>query len=219
MLFKELGAKWTAIAKKFRNRNENQVKNRFYSTLRRVATKICSERGDQVPQKKEDLIRFVDEAFEFGHECKSKRCRKRKETEEENPGILASKPSPSLLDREERAKSEFSLKKKYQFKDLGGKKDFAAQALPPIASLLPTVPHYPTDDKYRIVQKIPFLFSRQPFVSVSYTHLTLPTILLVQISVVAGALKKKKKDKKTESKGPQKEQIQKQKKTKRKTKQ
>eukprot|EP00831_Metopus_contortus_P066565 TRINITY_DN59385_c0_g2_i1.p3 TRINITY_DN59385_c0_g2~~TRINITY_DN59385_c0_g2_i1.p3 ORF type:complete len:128 (+),score=32.71 TRINITY_DN59385_c0_g2_i1:79-462(+) len=28
--------------------------------------------------------------------------------------------------------------------------------------------------------------------SVSYTHLTLPTILLVQISVVAGSLKKKK---------------------------
>eukprot|EP00831_Metopus_contortus_P071480 TRINITY_DN65294_c0_g1_i1.p3 TRINITY_DN65294_c0_g1~~TRINITY_DN65294_c0_g1_i1.p3 ORF type:complete len:107 (-),score=43.09 TRINITY_DN65294_c0_g1_i1:34-354(-) len=29
--------------------------------------------------------------------------------------------------------------------------------------------------------------------SVSYTHLTLPTILLVQISVVAGSLKKKNK--------------------------
>eukprot|EP00831_Metopus_contortus_P005271 TRINITY_DN11987_c0_g1_i1.p1 TRINITY_DN11987_c0_g1~~TRINITY_DN11987_c0_g1_i1.p1 ORF type:complete len:134 (+),score=45.98 TRINITY_DN11987_c0_g1_i1:58-459(+) len=31
-------------------------------------------------------------------------------------------------------------------------------------------------------------------VPVSYTHLTLPTILLVQISVVAGSLKKKKKN-------------------------
>eukprot|EP00831_Metopus_contortus_P057552 TRINITY_DN4992_c0_g1_i4.p2 TRINITY_DN4992_c0_g1~~TRINITY_DN4992_c0_g1_i4.p2 ORF type:complete len:106 (+),score=20.24 TRINITY_DN4992_c0_g1_i4:121-438(+) len=37
-----------------------------------------------------------------------------------------------------------------------------------------------------------FFASKDPHVPVSYTHLTLPTILLVQISVVAVSLKKKK---------------------------
>eukprot|EP00831_Metopus_contortus_P048404 TRINITY_DN39472_c0_g1_i1.p3 TRINITY_DN39472_c0_g1~~TRINITY_DN39472_c0_g1_i1.p3 ORF type:complete len:125 (-),score=26.92 TRINITY_DN39472_c0_g1_i1:46-420(-) len=36
------------------------------------------------------------------------------------------------------------------------------------------------------------------FLSVSYTHLTLPTILLVQISVVAASLKKKQEERKQE---------------------
>eukprot|EP00831_Metopus_contortus_P080392 TRINITY_DN8222_c0_g1_i3.p1 TRINITY_DN8222_c0_g1~~TRINITY_DN8222_c0_g1_i3.p1 ORF type:complete len:474 (-),score=108.97 TRINITY_DN8222_c0_g1_i3:43-1464(-) len=40
----------------------------------------------------------------------------------------------------------------------------------------------------------------QSFTSVSYTHLTLPTILLVQISVVAVSLKKKKKKKEDQKK-------------------
>eukprot|EP00831_Metopus_contortus_P034667 TRINITY_DN27625_c0_g1_i1.p1 TRINITY_DN27625_c0_g1~~TRINITY_DN27625_c0_g1_i1.p1 ORF type:complete len:227 (-),score=61.63 TRINITY_DN27625_c0_g1_i1:54-734(-) len=39
------------------------------------------------------------------------------------------------------------------------------------------------------------VYAFDPFVAVSYTHLTLPTILLVQISVVAVSLKKKKKKK------------------------
>eukprot|EP00831_Metopus_contortus_P012624 TRINITY_DN15085_c0_g1_i1.p2 TRINITY_DN15085_c0_g1~~TRINITY_DN15085_c0_g1_i1.p2 ORF type:complete len:109 (+),score=32.00 TRINITY_DN15085_c0_g1_i1:66-392(+) len=51
-------------------------------------------------------------------------------------------------------------------------------------------------------RKIPFIIpkvffvirhSMQRYITVSYTHLTLPTILLVQISVVAVSLKKKKK--------------------------
>eukprot|EP00831_Metopus_contortus_P036300 TRINITY_DN28756_c0_g1_i2.p1 TRINITY_DN28756_c0_g1~~TRINITY_DN28756_c0_g1_i2.p1 ORF type:complete len:314 (-),score=89.96 TRINITY_DN28756_c0_g1_i2:7-948(-) len=41
----------------------------------------------------------------------------------------------------------------------------------------------------------------QFFMSVSYTHLTLPTILLVQISVVAVSLKKKKPKKKSREEG------------------
>eukprot|EP00831_Metopus_contortus_P066732 TRINITY_DN59531_c0_g1_i1.p1 TRINITY_DN59531_c0_g1~~TRINITY_DN59531_c0_g1_i1.p1 ORF type:complete len:189 (-),score=37.22 TRINITY_DN59531_c0_g1_i1:23-589(-) len=46
----------------------------------------------------------------------------------------------------------------------------------------------------------PYTFLKDHFIGpVSYTHLTLPTILLVQISVVAVSLKKKKKKQKTET--------------------
>eukprot|EP00831_Metopus_contortus_P077290 TRINITY_DN7215_c0_g1_i3.p1 TRINITY_DN7215_c0_g1~~TRINITY_DN7215_c0_g1_i3.p1 ORF type:complete len:141 (+),score=47.49 TRINITY_DN7215_c0_g1_i3:76-498(+) len=41
-----------------------------------------------------------------------------------------------------------------------------------------------------------FALHHHHLISVSYTHLTLPTILLVQISVVAVSLKKKKNNKK-----------------------
>eukprot|EP00831_Metopus_contortus_P048328 TRINITY_DN3936_c0_g1_i15.p5 TRINITY_DN3936_c0_g1~~TRINITY_DN3936_c0_g1_i15.p5 ORF type:complete len:109 (-),score=9.05 TRINITY_DN3936_c0_g1_i15:32-358(-) len=43
-----------------------------------------------------------------------------------------------------------------------------------------------------IIQAL-WVYARDCLKSVSYTHLTLPTILLVQISVVAVSLKKKKK--------------------------
>ena len=36
-LYARLGAKWTLIANEFNGRTENSVKNRFYSTLRRIA--------------------------------------------------------------------------------------------------------------------------------------------------------------------------------------
>ena len=82
-LYKDKGSCWSSIATEFAGRTENQVKNRFYSTLRRLATKHSSLAGqvdgDQVPKtKKKDLLKFVDDAILYGHNCRSKRGRKRK---------------------------------------------------------------------------------------------------------------------------------------------
>ncbi len=76
-LFKDLGAHWTKIAKEFPGRNENEVKNRFYSTLRRVAN---TQQGKLIPEdrSKTGLLKYVDFALENGHFCASKRGRKRK---------------------------------------------------------------------------------------------------------------------------------------------
>eukprot|EP00831_Metopus_contortus_P040797 TRINITY_DN3196_c0_g1_i3.p1 TRINITY_DN3196_c0_g1~~TRINITY_DN3196_c0_g1_i3.p1 ORF type:complete len:315 (-),score=78.26 TRINITY_DN3196_c0_g1_i3:86-1030(-) len=53
-----------------------------------------------------------------------------------------------------------------------------------------------SEEKFYVVQTRPqvqrFFFNLNNVIPVSYTHLTLPTILLVQISVVAVSLKKKK---------------------------
>eukprot|EP00826_Nyctotherus_ovalis_P055417 TRINITY_DN7355_c0_g1_i13.p1 TRINITY_DN7355_c0_g1~~TRINITY_DN7355_c0_g1_i13.p1 ORF type:complete len:225 (-),score=88.91 TRINITY_DN7355_c0_g1_i13:58-732(-) len=79
MLYKLKGSCWSSIATEFRNRNENQVKNRFYSTLRRMAVKVNTRKGEQTHKaRKEDLIKYVDDALVYGHHCRSKRGRKRR---------------------------------------------------------------------------------------------------------------------------------------------
>ena len=81
-LYKQVGTKWSTIVKEFQGRSENQLKNRFYSTLRRVATKKCRENPGcdhiPVPRNKDDLLPYVEMALEFGHNCRSKRGRKKK---------------------------------------------------------------------------------------------------------------------------------------------
>lgn len=66
------------MTKCIRGRTENQIKNRFYSTLRRLAIKKAH--GCKTKMNKEYLIQFVDEAIEHGHFCNSKRGRKPKES-------------------------------------------------------------------------------------------------------------------------------------------
>ena len=82
MLYKKKGSCWSSIATEFENRNENQVKNRFYSTLRRMAIKMNGNKSGQGDQphksRKEDLVKYVDDAILYGHHCRSKRGRKRK---------------------------------------------------------------------------------------------------------------------------------------------
>ena len=80
-LFNNLGAQWVEIAKSFTNRTPNQVKNRFYSTLRRVAIKKNEQSRGTAPiqlHSKNFLLRYIDDAIEMGHGCKSKRGRKKK---------------------------------------------------------------------------------------------------------------------------------------------
>ena len=84
VLFKQYGSKWSTIAKEYKNRTENQVKNRFYSTLRRIATKKKRENPNShipEPKSKNDLLQYVDDALEYGHNCCSKRGRMKKRAE------------------------------------------------------------------------------------------------------------------------------------------
>lgn len=80
-LYKLHGTAWSAIEKQFPGRRENQIKNRFYSTLRRVATKKMLE--ENLPYKssilmgKLELIKYVDDALKCGHDCFSRRGRKK----------------------------------------------------------------------------------------------------------------------------------------------
>ena len=83
LLYKKKGSCWSSIATEFEGRNENQVKNRFYSTLRRLAIKKniytkASPGKHSHKSRKEDLIKFVDDAILYGHHCRSKRGRKKK---------------------------------------------------------------------------------------------------------------------------------------------
>lgn len=79
--YKEFGCRWSEIGRMFGSKSANQLKNRFYSTLRRVAIK--NNRYDKkfnqaLLQSKEYLIQFVEDALKIGHNCSSKRGRKRK---------------------------------------------------------------------------------------------------------------------------------------------
>ncbi len=80
-LYKQKGTKWSEIAKEFPGRNENQAKNRFYSTLRRIATQKSRQSPGCLPARnpgKGDLLQFVDEAMDHGHNCFTKRGRRKK---------------------------------------------------------------------------------------------------------------------------------------------
>ena len=81
-LYKSYGSKWAIIARNFLGRSDNDVKNRFYSTLRRVATKKVRDdphsTGKAISQVKDGLLQYLDEAAENGHNCRSKRGRRKR---------------------------------------------------------------------------------------------------------------------------------------------
>lgn len=77
-LYKEKGSRWSLLTSQFPGRNENQIKNRFYSTLRRLAKKSPSPTNHKIKIGKDYLIQFVDDAILYGHNCRSKRGRKPK---------------------------------------------------------------------------------------------------------------------------------------------
>ena len=85
--YKALGAKWAAIAQLIPEKTENQVKNRFYSTLRRVATKKTQAFPVKEVLNKSTLLKYVDDALDYGHNCCSKRGRKKKK-------IMATQSNP-----------------------------------------------------------------------------------------------------------------------------
>ncbi len=80
-LFKSIGSHWSVIANYFPDKTENEVKNRFYTTLKRVATQAQLE--DPVHYNtgfykcKRSLLQFVDAAIIYGRRLSSKRGRKK----------------------------------------------------------------------------------------------------------------------------------------------
>lgn len=74
-LFSDYGSKWSKISSHFKGRTENSIKNRFYSTLRRISAEKKrssesenSENSSPTQQKVnnslEDLLKFFPQAFE-----------------------------------------------------------------------------------------------------------------------------------------------------------
>ena len=74
-LYKIMGSDWKKIATHFPGKNSNEVKNKFYSTLRRVARK---KNPDQrfLPS---ELVVYIDIAKEEGRTCFCKRGRRKKD--------------------------------------------------------------------------------------------------------------------------------------------
>eukprot|EP00831_Metopus_contortus_P044571 TRINITY_DN35751_c0_g1_i2.p1 TRINITY_DN35751_c0_g1~~TRINITY_DN35751_c0_g1_i2.p1 ORF type:complete len:195 (+),score=18.42 TRINITY_DN35751_c0_g1_i2:183-767(+) len=164
MYFKEMGAKWTAIAKKLRNKTGNEVKNRFYSILRRVATKICGEKGEPVPQIKEDLIKFVDVAIKSRNECKSKQGKKEIYEQKDNLDKLESTPLPSIDDWEKSARSAFPKGFEVDLPNFRLPANSINPEFPPIASLFSWVTLHPTIEQLQLFRDFPFLFPQRPLV-------------------------------------------------------
>jgi hypothetical protein len=63
-LFSLHGSKWSKIALSFPGRTENSVKNRFYSTLRRIASNYKKGNDDEKTNSLESLLKYYPEAFE-----------------------------------------------------------------------------------------------------------------------------------------------------------
>jgi hypothetical protein len=67
-LFNKYGSQWSKISTYFKKRTENSIKNRFYSTLRRIAAERKKERNCEETEKKtksklNSLLKFVPEAL------------------------------------------------------------------------------------------------------------------------------------------------------------
>jgi len=67
-LFNEFGSQWSKINRHFNRRTENSIKNRFYSTLRRIAAEKKKENSEKetfsLGSKLDGLIRYIPDALE-----------------------------------------------------------------------------------------------------------------------------------------------------------
>jgi hypothetical protein len=79
--FKLYGTKWSKFVHNFPGRNESNLKNKFYSTLKKVATRAQLEDPKEYKENfiksKNNLVQFVDIAMKHGLQLSSKRGRKR----------------------------------------------------------------------------------------------------------------------------------------------
>eukprot|EP00826_Nyctotherus_ovalis_P000998 TRINITY_DN10101_c0_g2_i1.p2 TRINITY_DN10101_c0_g2~~TRINITY_DN10101_c0_g2_i1.p2 ORF type:complete len:214 (+),score=6.99 TRINITY_DN10101_c0_g2_i1:694-1335(+) len=81
MCYKLYDTKWSTFIDKFPGRTESNIKNKFYSTLKKIATQAQLEDPIRFNQNfiksKNNLIQFVDAAMIYGQSLPSKRGRKR----------------------------------------------------------------------------------------------------------------------------------------------
>lgn len=61
MFYKIYGSKWSKIAAEFSGMSENDIKNKFYSSLKSISSKL--QNHESVPKHKKDLIQYVDIAI------------------------------------------------------------------------------------------------------------------------------------------------------------
>ena len=80
-LFNQYGSKWSKITKFFKGRTENSVKNRFYSTLRRIANEKKKNKGveNSNSSKIKDMSELISDAinqntFKLLERKRSKNC-------------------------------------------------------------------------------------------------------------------------------------------------
>jgi len=80
-LHQELGFHWADIARNLHNRSENDVKNRFYATLKRAATQASLEDPvrfpKDMPKDKKNLMQFFDYALKHCEKLQAPRGRKK----------------------------------------------------------------------------------------------------------------------------------------------
>lgn len=115
--FKVYGTKWSQIVAHFPGRSENDIKNKFYTILKKVATHKQllnpTEYGPCFIKCKQNLVQFVDDAIKYGYALPSKRGRKAKivgdETIKEN----------DLVNCEEGDNKEINEKQKELANELG----------------------------------------------------------------------------------------------------
>jgi len=77
-LFQQFGSQWSKINLYFQNRTENSIKNRFYSTLRRIAAQnkkdtTTNEPGSSAKIKLDSLLKYIPEAIKEKSEKLSKK--------------------------------------------------------------------------------------------------------------------------------------------------
>lgn len=81
MCYKLYDTKWSTFIDKFPGRTESNIKNKFYSTLKKIATQAQLEDPIRFNQNfiksKNNLVQFVDAAMIHGQSLPSKRGRKR----------------------------------------------------------------------------------------------------------------------------------------------
>lgn len=99
-LYKEYGTRWTTIAQHLPRHDENDAKNKFYTTLKRVATQAQLEDpiryGGKLQRCKKNLVQFVDVAMKYSHLVPSKKGRKKNadKIKARTEGILFPKVPP-----------------------------------------------------------------------------------------------------------------------------
>lgn len=87
VFYKLYGSKWSTIATRFSGMTENDVKNKFYSTLKSIAYKFRKEFPLASNHKKE-LVKYVDIALTYQELLTKENTPKEVELKQENSGYL-----------------------------------------------------------------------------------------------------------------------------------
>lgn len=75
-MYKLKGSKWAVIAKSFKGKTKDSIRNRFYSTLRRIYRHKSKLDPNNIVSN--NLLDYVDDAIKYGHTCFCKRGRPKK---------------------------------------------------------------------------------------------------------------------------------------------